>query len=242
MAEARARVMCGGACDLSVDLAFKDYWVKAPATPEVVDACYAAGPNNVLTDPSDTSVKFTCANALPTGVPAPLLPAASCRTNLTNLCRITIHYERNIHPLWSVSRPAGAADNKCNTCHALTATAPPAGQLDLSDGPSEDEPTQFNAYRELLFGDNAQIFDGTAVVDECIERDPVTMVCITFRTVSAPMTAGNARASRFFDKMQSTGGTVNHKDFMSPSELRLVSEWLDIGAQYFNDPFTAPEN
>jgi len=29
---------------------------------------------------------------------------------------------------------------------------------------------------------------------------------------------------------------------MSPSELRLVSEWLDIGAQYFNDPFTAPEN
>ncbi len=26
----------------------------------------------------------------------------------------------------------------------------------------------------------------------------------------------------------------------SPSELRLLSEWLDIGAQYFNDPFTAP--
>jgi hypothetical protein len=22
--------------------------------------------------------------------------------------------------------------------------------------------------------------------------------------------------------------------------LRLISEWLDIGAQYFNDPFVAP--
>jgi hypothetical protein len=29
---------------------------------------------------------------------------------------------------------------------------------------------------------------------------------------------------------------------MSPSELRLLSEWLDIGAQYFNDPFVAPAN
>jgi hypothetical protein len=69
------------------------------------------------------------------------------------------------------------------------------------------------------------------------------MVCTTFRTVPAPMSANGANASaRFFSKMQSTGGTVNHSDFMSPSELRLLSEWLDIGAQYFNDPFTAPEN
>jgi hypothetical protein len=249
MAEARGRVMCGGACELSVDLAFRDYWVTTPPTTNEVDACYAAGPNNVLIDPSDATVKFTCANSLPAGAAAPLRPANSCRTNITNLCRITIHYETHIHPLWGVSRPgvgpAGAAiDNKCNSCHTnAVANVVPAGDLDLSDGPSDDEPLQFKSYRELLFGDNGQVFDGTAVVDECIERDPVTMVCITFRTVPAPMSANGANASsRFFDKMQSTGGTVNHKDFMSPSELRLVSEWLDIGAQYFNDPFTAPEN
>jgi hypothetical protein len=23
--------------------------------------------------------------------------------------------------------------------------------------------------------------------------------------------------------------------------LRLISEWLDIGAQYYNDPFVAPK-
>jgi hypothetical protein len=31
---------------------------------------------------------------------------------------------------------------------------------------------------------------------------------------------------------------------MSPAELRIITEWLDIGAQYFNDPFdpSAPHN
>jgi hypothetical protein len=33
----------------------------------------------------------------------------------------------------------------------------PAGQLDLTDGLSADEATQFNAYRELLFADNRQV-------------------------------------------------------------------------------------
>jgi hypothetical protein len=37
-------------------------------------------------------------------------------------------------------------------------------------------------------------------------------------------------------------GQTDHRDFMSPSELRLLSEWLDIGAQYYNDPFVAPAN
>jgi len=35
--------------------------------------------------------------------------------------------------------------------------------------------------------------------------------------------------------MFAAGG--QHAGWLSPSELRLVSEWLDIGAQYFNDPF-----
>lgn len=30
---------------------------------------------------------------------------------------------------------------------------------------------------------------------------------------------------------------VDHRGALSPSELRLISEWLDIGAQYYNNPF-----
>jgi hypothetical protein len=29
---------------------------------------------------------------------------------------------------------------------------------------------------------------------------------------------------------------------MTPSELRLVAEWADVGAQYYNNPFAAPLN
>ena len=34
------------------------------------------------------------------------------------------------------------------------------------------------------------------------------------------------------------GGT--HNGWLSPAELRLVAEWIDIGAQYYNDPFAIP--
>ena len=56
--------------------------------------------------------------------------------------------------------------------------------------------------------------------------------------VPASMSAGNARGSvRFFAKF-GPGGT--HQGRLTPAELKLVSEWLDVGAQYFNDPFAAP--
>ena len=63
--------------------------------------------------------------------------------------------------------------------------------------------------------------------------------------VSPSMSAAGANSSnRFFGKMEGApgAGQTDHRDFMSPSELRLLSEWLDIGAQYYNDPFVAPEN
>ena len=31
-------------------------------------------------------------------------------------------------------------------------------------------------------------------------------------------------------------GRSTHAGYLSPAELRLMSEWLDIGAQYFNNP------
>jgi hypothetical protein len=43
----------------------------------------------------------------------------------------------------------------------------------------------------------------------------------------------------FFSKFDA-GGT--HAGWLSPAELRLVAEWLDLGAQYFNDPFAVPLN
>jgi archaellin len=263
MAEVRSRVMCGGACKPSVDVAFVDYWPAAgiaPAAP--IDMCYSST-STVQTDPANPAALFACTNRLTTPLP---LTTPGCTANWSSRCRITIHYERHIHPLWSLSRTdinrdgipdtdgmGNAVDRKCNSCHApvnaMAATAVPAGDLDLTDGPSDEEPDHFRAYRELLFGDIGQIVNAMGQLeDECLETqvDPVTnvAVCVRFRTVPASMSANGARASaRFFDTLEGrTVVTVDHRDFMSPSELRLLSEWLDIGAQYYNDPFVAPEN
>jgi hydrazine synthase alpha subunit-like protein/WD40 repeat protein len=257
MAEVRNRIMCGGACAPSVDVAFQDYW---PATPEAtpsVDACYSSGPSTVLSDAADPTQHVTCVNGLSTLPPV----AASCTAKWTSLCRVTIHYEMHIHPLWSASRAIDTngdgmpdVDHTCTTCHApvnaAAMTVVPAGDLDLTDGPSDDEPDQFRSYRELLFGDVGQVVNAMGQLeDECLqfETDPVTNVttCVQFRQVPASMSAnGAAASSRFFSKMENApgAGQTDHRDFMSPSELRLLSEWLDIGAQYYNDPFVAPAN
>ncbi len=174
----------------------------------------------------------------------------NCMTNWSATCRIVISYEAIIHPLWGALRQtidpmtmAVLSDHTCNQggCHAPTnamaATAVPAAQLDLSDGPSADEPTQFNSYRELLFGDDAQVLVNGALQDQQVQIGTDDMGNPIFAPVAvAPsMSSAGARASnRFFAKFDA-GGT--HAGWMTPAELRLVAEWLDIGAQYCNNPF-----
>lgn len=263
MAQARNRLMCGGACSLSMELAYRDYWPADPVNAAAdVDACYASGPTDITTDPQDPAQRFVCSAGLST-----LLPTSQeCRDQWESRCRITLHYEQHIHPLWPRQRLVDAdgdgmadvdgtgqlIDHRCTGCHAPVDTAGiaqvPAGDLDLSDGPSEQQPAQFLAYRELLFPDRGQVLDATGqLIDECLQMqvDPDTQVvtCIVFRELPAAMNAAGARASaRFFNTMTSAGGTVDHRGFLSTSELRLLAQWLDIGAQYYNDPFLVPDN
>ena len=76
------------------------------------------------------------------------------------------------------------------------------------------------------------------------------------------MRSGSANGSRFFscfeggscgldeppplpDNCTEEGGiitpvtrdTIDHAGMLSAPELRLLSEWIDIGAQYYNNPF-----
>jgi hypothetical protein len=76
--------------------------------------------------------------------------------------------------------------------------------------------------------------------------------------VNLSMSADGARRSYFVEKLTETEleavrilstpisdpNYIDHTGFLTGDELRLVSEWLDIGAQYFNDPFdpAAPQN
>jgi hypothetical protein len=56
------------------------------------------------------------------------------------------------------------------------------------------------------------------------------------------MSVGGARISgRFFNRFEDANiGTVDHSNMLSSDELKLIGEWLDIGGQYYNDPFAIP--
>jgi hypothetical protein len=235
MAEARARVSCQTDCAAqkpSVDVIYEDVWTDPVASGRAPDAPFSYR-YNLLTSPAPTS--------------------AVCQSDWSSLCRITIHYPGHLHPLWSVPRlvlDAGGAliaDNTCISCHspvdAAAAVRVPASQLDLSGGASPDEADHLVSYRELLFTDNAQEVNMGALQDILVPGppDPVTgLPTLVPVPVGASMSAAGAQASTAFFSRFDAGGS--HAGWLTPAELRLIAEWLDIGGQYYNDPFMAPVN
>ena len=237
MAETRTRVSCQTDCaalEPSVDVLYTDVWTDAAVATPAAPVSYLY---SNLTTLAPTSV--------------------NCIQKWTARCRTIINYETHIHPLWNTPRLVLDAmgnqigNNTCaqSGCHApvnaMNAAMVPAGQLDLSDGVSPDEADHFNSYQELLFADDRQNLVGGAIVDEQVQIGVDAMGNPILSTVSIdpPMTSAGARQSRFFSCFDA-GGTGcrarSHVGYMSVDELRLVAEWLDIGAQYYNNPFDVP--
>lgn len=236
MAQAKRRISCAADCALitpSMDVRFDDIWTDPVAAGRAPDASFAYVYADLQT-------------------PAPTLPA--CLASWSATCRAIINYETHIHPLWSVPRQVldgdGVTvleDNTCTACHspvdAMGMAQVPAGQLDLGDGPSDINAAHFKSYRELLSGDNEQVVNEGALQDRLVEVgiDEVTGNPIFATVPVAPsLTTASANGStRFFSRFAAGG---SHAGRLSPAELRLVSEWVDLGAQYFNNAFDAPAN
>ena len=134
--------------------------------------------------------------------------------------------------------------NTCTACHeTASGTRVPDAQLDLTDGLSADETDHFKSYRELLFNDIQQEAGATGLQDvfEDGPIDPVTLLPTRVPVIVSPsLSASGARASRAIMNQFDAGGS--HDGRLDPAELRLLFEWLDIGAQYYNDPFAVPDN
>jgi hypothetical protein len=186
------------------------------------------------------------------------------------LCRITINYEAHIHPLWDVPRPVLqngvlVADNRCASCHGLVdandMAMVPAAQLDLSDGTSDREPDHYKSYQELLFNDDQQTLDVNGIVIDVLVQDtdvngnplfvvdangdqvldangdPIPVLVPIGVSPSLNVTGANF-SPRFFDRFAPGG---SHESRLNDAELKLVSEWIDIGGQYYNNPFDVPQ-
>jgi hypothetical protein len=245
-----ARITCvsGGACSqlLSSDVIYTNIWTTG-TTPAA----------------QDTSFSYTYADA------SPAAPTNASCSPWTAQCRSTIHYAAMIagvatpqiflQSLWS--KATRLAPDKtpatCVTCHT-TATAAanvlmvPQGQLDLTGmAASATQPAVLNSYEELLFPHNEQTLNMAGVPTDLLvptpgPPDPVTGLPTTVLmpvVLAPPMAAGSAAGSTAFLRM--FDGTfkdpvLDHTGYLSPAELRLIVEWLDIGGQFYNDPFVAP--
>jgi hypothetical protein len=233
----------------TADIRFDDLWTDPDVQTPVESFEYAYGQLN-------TALPITAACALEWNV----------------LCRIQIHYAQHIQPIFLLDRQVFAddgvtllEDHTCLSCHTPQGedglAQVPAAQLDLRAVPSNDNPDFLSSYRELMFGDNEQELLEGALLDRLIivtdqngdtvfeideegelildgEGNPIPVTQTV--GVANSMSVNGARASNRFFNSFAQGGV--HSGWLSPAELKLISEWLDIGGQYYNNPFEAPVN
>jgi Hydrazine synthase alpha subunit middle domain len=232
MAETRVAATCQtGATTLcaqipSIDLHYTDVWTDAAVAGRPADAPFAYLYSDLSTPKPSNSHCLTW----------------------DALCRSTIHYPDDTMPpyhiqsIWDFPRKSLAADgvtvidHTCVTCHtpigANATVQIPAGQLDLRAALATVTST---SYQQLLFPRDEQAL---------IMGVPTPTGVI----LPPPMTAGSSTNSyanffRLFDgSFKPAAPATDHTGFLTAAELRLISEWIDIGAQYYNDPFVAPAN
>jgi Hydrazine synthase alpha subunit middle domain len=155
-----------------------------------------------------------------------------------------INYPDHIAPLWTRTRGTNGA-NTCATCHTdskkldLRATIAGTGRV--------------TSYEELLLGD--PVIDAFTGLPVTRVRDGVPEVvrdAALVETMSGNA-AGMARSSRLaeimFGETLKAGADAtakhpnppatapNHALMLNAAEKRLITEWMDLGGQYYNNPF-----
>lgn len=158
-----------------------------------------------------------------------------------------INYPQHIAPLWTRSRGTNGV-NTCTNCHNDPA------KLDLRNTVGGSGRVQ--SYDELLLGDPLLDANGRPVVTlregvPVLERGPA----LVETSSGASNSAGQARKSRLTEILW--GETLlagsgarsahpnppatapDHGTLLNAAEKRLVAEWMDLGGQYYNDPFNA---
>ncbi|MFQ3251443.1 MAG: hypothetical protein ACI9O6_003293 [Glaciecola sp.] len=245
MAETFTRI--NGVPNLTPDIIFEDVWtdpaVQVPA--EAFEYRYAD---------------------LQTTLPV----TQSCAQTWTSICRAVINFPDHIQPLFELDRSVldetgeVVTDNTCVACHnrfdADNQLQVPIAQLELTGNPSPADADLLTSYRELMFNDvELELVDGALLprlllvfdnngdpvyeLDE--EGEPIldgegNPIQVTTQVgVGSSMSVNGARNSaRFFAPFE----TGSHQGWLSPAELKLISEWLDVGGQNYNNPFDAPTN
>jgi mono/diheme cytochrome c family protein len=179
--------------------------------------------NQTLPTVAGTPINITYAASTFSGVASPGLTTTAPATSADGA--IVINYKDHIQPILSKA---------CTGCHGV-------GQsqqliLDLSDSLSGTG--RFTSYDALMIG-KPKLVNGLPVL---IERDGEIVV----DRETAQVEPGLARATKLIRDWIFTEGldrdptaqadTQSHSGMLNSSEKRVIAEWIDLGATYYNDP------
>ena len=209
MAETRTR-LDPGTLELRADLAYEDVWTNPAQAGRAPDPL-------LLISYAD----------LPVSVPVPV--------------NGIVNYPEHIQPLWEVDR--GAAT--CTDCHASDDPADPiSAGLDLRGTLAGTG--RLKSYEELMVGDPVLDPDTGLPRVRVLQNGAIEIVRGPPLVHSGDSRDGS-RASRLIEKLfeqplrsgrfPAEPPTIDHRGMMSSAELRLLAEWVDLGGQYYNDPF-----
>ncbi|HTP70996.1 MAG TPA: hypothetical protein VML58_02160 [Burkholderiaceae bacterium] len=152
-----------------------------------------------------------------------------------------INYPQHIAPIWTRDR----GTNTCTNCHQDSA------KLDLRSTTSGTG--RLTSYEELLVGD--PVIDPVTGLPQIQIRDGEPEVVRNAALVEnmAGGAGGMTRSSRLGEILYGEnlmasaesrtlypnppGTAPDHSKILNQAELRLVTEWMDLGGQYFNNPF-----
>ena len=176
-----------------------------------------------------------------------------------------INYPEHVDPLWSKTRVnttgsditagdvtiAAGANFSCTTCHNANVIDDPtdpvwqrSAGLDLSNTIAGTG--RIVSYNELLIGD--PIIDATTGLPMIVINNGELIVV----REPSPIAIARSRSSRIVEILNNqelmagtvngipqTIGSIDHSWMVNASEKRVVYEWIDLGGQYYNDPFVA---
>ncbi len=209
MAETRTRLN-PAAMELSFDLVYEDVWTD---------------PVQAGRDPDAPLV--ISYDGLPAGAPAPVAGI--------------INYPEHVQPLWEADR----GEFTCIDCHLNDDPEDPmSAGLDLRSTTAGSG--RLKSYEEIMVGDpvidpdtglpqlrimqdgSIEIVRTAPLVDTGGSRDSSRSAGLMAKLYEQPLRSGRELANP---------PAVDHSGMLNASELRLLAEWIDLGGQYYNDPF-----
>ena len=207
MAETRTR-MYPEQMDLVPDPVFTDIWT------DPVLAGRSPDPDLVLTY-----------DGLPPGVTAPV--------------NGIVNYPDHIHPLWEADR----GENTCTNCHDNDVKDDPVSAgLNLKG--TIGGTGRLTSYEQLMVGDPV-IDETTGLPVLRVMDDGEIEVVREPALVETGNSSQSSRTAHLVEKLfeqelragyaLTTPPSVDHAGMLSPGELRMVAEWIDLGGQYYND-------